>query len=409
VKAVVAGGTGFIGFHICQALAAAGHEVVATRRRSSNTIFLRRAKVPMVQASLDSVDELTSAMAGADVVFFASGLYPRFSVDTAVQVERATEQARNVLTAARRAKVRRIIYTGSVVSVARPAEDRPANEDDGFAEAPAGSTYFAVKLAMERELAAAAAEQDIVLLCPTGCLGPADHRIGLGFFVVGMVSQTLDIYADGRINIIDVRDVAAAHVRAVTAGRRGARYILGGHNLTVGDLLRTMARTYGVRLPARRLDAAEAVRFAVAEEERCLRAGRGRPALSREIVDMIAHGQWVDSSRAEAELGLSVRPLEQTLVDARQWYRENGYIGGCKNDSEPNGRQSLQDGGQECRQHDNQHDGGQHGNQYNNQQDGSQHGDQHNNQHSSQLSSLSGGQHSSSRQVITQTNRQNGE
>ncbi|MFC1609770.1 NAD-dependent epimerase/dehydratase family protein [Myxococcota bacterium] len=163
MKAVVVGGSGFLGLNIIEALAAEGHEVVATRRRSSNTIFLRRLKVPMAVASLEDPGSMETAFAGADVVFFAAGHYPRLSFDTTAQVEQATSGARNLLSAAQSAGVRRVVYTGSVITVAGPNEDRPARESDGTATAPLGSTYFAVKLALERE----------VLAPPRG---PRDHR-----------------------------------------------------------------------------------------------------------------------------------------------------------------------------------------------------------------------------------------
>jgi dihydroflavonol-4-reductase len=327
MRAAVVGGSGFLGLNIIAALKETGHEVIATRRRSSNTIFLRRLKVPMVQAAMENPDELVAAMTGVEVVFFASGLYPRYSVDCEQQVHTAVRCARNLLAAAKAAGVRRIIYTGSVATVRRPGEDRPAKESDGAAPTPEQSPYFATKRALEDQmLRATQTGQDVVLLLPTGCFGPYDHKVGTGHFIVSMASHRLEVFTEGRINVVDARDVAAAHVRAAEVGDKGERYILGGHNLTVSGLLTTMSRLYGVPLPKRPLTHEQALSFAQEEEARCLQTHEGRPALSREMVEMIVYGQWVDSQKARDRLGFHPRPLEQTLVDAFQWYCQNGYI-----------------------------------------------------------------------------------
>jgi dihydroflavonol-4-reductase len=327
VRAVVIGGTGFIGLNVVEALKASGHEVVATRRPSSNTIFLRRLKVPLRPVSLEEPEAIAAAMDACDTAFFCAGHYPRFSVDTRAQVRQAVRQLRNALSAARRVGIRRFVYTGSVVSVARPEARRAATEADGvLRRGPPGSTYFAVKLALEREVLAAARDGfPAVVLLPTGCFGPFDHKAGTGYFVVALGNGVLQTYVDGRINVVDVRDVAAAHVAAASKGRCGERYILGGHNLTIRELLNGMAQRFGVAPPGRSLTRAEAFEVAAAEEARCY-GTRHRPALSREMVDMAVCGQFVDSAKARAELAFHPRPLEETVADSFEWYRQNGYI-----------------------------------------------------------------------------------
>jgi dihydroflavonol-4-reductase len=198
-------------------------------------------------------------------------------------------------------------------------------ETDGSpTAAPEGSTYFAVKLALEREVLAAGG-LEVVELLPTGCFGPFDHKVGTGFFVVAMAHRRLAAYVDGKINVVDVRDVAQAHLAAARAGRPGARYHVGGHDVVVSDFLAQISRCLGVPNTAKKLDALEALRLATAEEARC-QGTPERPALSREIVDMAVHGQFVDSGKAKSELGHAPRPLSATLADSVDWYRRNGYI-----------------------------------------------------------------------------------
>lgn len=327
MKALVLGGTGFLGLNLVSALKDAGHEVRATRRQSSNTIFLRRFKVPLVAADLRDPVALEAAMEGAEVVFFTAGRYPRYAGHTDAEVAAGVSEVGAALAAARRASVKRFVYVGSVATVARRTDGQPATEADGIATAPPGATYHAVKIAMARTVMAAGdgGDLEVVTVCPTGCLGPYDHKVGTGYLVVGVASGLLDSYVDGFVDMVDVRDVADCLVAAGERGRPGARYIVAGHGLGVDALLGRLAGRLGVRPPERRLDPAEAIRFADAEEARC-QGGPERPRLSRELVDLIVHGQPVDAALARAELGLSPRPLEVTLDDAYSWYRQNGFI-----------------------------------------------------------------------------------
>ena len=327
MNALILGGTGFLGLNLAEALKAAGHEVRAGRRRSSNTIFARRLGVPLVSADLGDRAQLADAMAGSDVVFFAAGHYPRYAGDTVAQVSTGVSGVASALAAARRAGVRRFVYVGSVATVAQRADGRPATEADGLIVPPPGATYHAVKVAMARTVmeAASRGELGIVTACPTGCLGPYDHKVGTGYLVAGVGSGRLDRFVDGFVDMVDARDVARSLVVAAERGRHGARYILAGHGLPVSTLIDRLARRLGVEPPTRRLAAEEAVAFADAEEARC-RGTAERPRLSRELVDLIVHGQPVDDALARGELGHLARPLEATFDDTYDWYQRNGFV-----------------------------------------------------------------------------------
>lgn len=327
MRALVVGGTGFIGVNVALALMEAGHEVAATRRRSSNVILARRLKIPLVSADLNDRDSLAEAMGGRDVVFMTAGHYPRFSIDTDRQVVSAVGWLATCYEAARRAGVARFVYVSSSATVA-PSRDpaTPATEANGLSRVPDASTYFAIKVALEQALTrmAQAGGPEVVTACPTACLGPFDWKVGTGSFVLGVATEQLAAFVDGRINVVDVRDVGRSLVAAAVSGVAGERYLLGGHNLTVSRLLRLMARRYGVPHVAAALSADEGRDLATREEARC-HANGGRPALVREFVDLAVHGIHVDSAKAAAHLGHRARPLEETLDDARGWYFDNGY------------------------------------------------------------------------------------
>ncbi|MDF1563301.1 MAG: NAD-dependent epimerase/dehydratase family protein [Deltaproteobacteria bacterium] len=327
MSSVVVGGTGFIGLNLCEALLARGEDVVSTRRKSSNTIFARRLKLPLVPADLETGEGLAEALEGRETLYFAAGHYPRYSVDTEAQVEMAVRHLRGVLEAAREAGLRRVVYVGTVSTVGKAPAGALATEEDGLTAPEEGDTYAAIKLALsEAALSANGEGLEVVELMPTGVLGPYDHKVGTGFFLLGQLSEKLDFWIEGKVNFIDARDLAEAAIAAAERGKPGERYILGGHNITVEDFVKQIADRFEVPVPARRLDLAAARALAHAEEARVLAEGKGRPLLTREMADAIGDGQFVDISRARASLGLSPRPLNETLDAAVGWYRKNGFL-----------------------------------------------------------------------------------
>ncbi|MDX9721631.1 MAG: NAD-dependent epimerase/dehydratase family protein [Myxococcota bacterium] len=326
LRALVLGGTGFLGLNIVEALQAGGHDVLIGRRKRSNTIIARRFKLPLVLTELEEPETLLEAMRGRDVVFMSAGHYPRYSIDTEAQVQAAVEGLRHALIAARSARVRRLVFTSSVVTVAPPKEERPARESDGtLARAPDGSTYYAVKLALEQEALSAMPELEVVVTLPTGCMGLYDHKVGTGHFVLAMAARKLSAFVDGRTNIVDAADVAQGHVAAAVHGAPGERYILGGENLRVRQLLERMSNQFDAPMPMRELSPAEALAWAEEEEARCIQS-RARPAMTREMVDMALHGLFVESKKAIEELGFSTRSLSETLQRSLNWYKKNGYF-----------------------------------------------------------------------------------
>ncbi|MCG3173442.1 MAG: hypothetical protein GMKNLPBB_01639 [Myxococcota bacterium] len=330
LKAMVIGGTGFLGLNIMEALLQDGASVTCTRRRGSNTIFARRMGVPLVEADLTDEAALADAMRGREMVFMAATPYPRFSSGAREQIEHAVRMAVTCVRAARRARVNRVVFTSSVATVAQPEQDTPATEDAGppRPELLAASPYFAMKHAAETAaLAEARQGPDLVVLNPTGCVGPYDYRVGTGILIVGIATGRMSHYVDGWVDLADVRDVARAHVSAAFRGQAGGRYILSGETVRVGVLLRDIARRLDTPFHCQELSPAEAIAFADREEERSRRDPRsGRALLSRALVDILLEGGRVDSARARAGLGFHPRPLGEALDNAINWYRRNGFL-----------------------------------------------------------------------------------
>jgi dihydroflavonol-4-reductase len=179
---------------------------------------------------------------------------------------------------------------------------------------------------MERELERQVAlGLDAVTVLPGGCLGPGDARLGTGGLLVGTVRGALPWMVDGRVHVVDVRDVAQAHLRAAQAADAGARFVLSGHEHKLSELLERVARRFGGRAPAERLDA-EAGRQRADAEERAAEPTKGRVPMPRELVDIINWGVPLSSARAAAQLGFAPRPLNETLDDAHAWFQRMKYV-----------------------------------------------------------------------------------
>ncbi len=325
MRALVIGGTGFVGLNIVDALLAAGADVRVSRRKQSITVLVRRRKVDLVEASLDDVDKLREAMNGCDVVYLAGAHYPRYSLDLASTLEEGLRGVRNACQAALEAKVPRFVYTSTIATVGPAPDGRDADERDVPASAPTGSVYRAVKWEMEREVdRARSAGLSAVTLMPGGCIGPGDLRLGTASILVGVVRGLLPWRVDGIVNLIDVGDVARAHVAAASPTPHD-HYALAGHTIRVPSLLRRIAKRYGGVVPELELTADEA-RARALDDEREAAPKKERVAIPRELVDMATHGQRVSNARAEAELGLSLTPLDDALDRSHAFLSRFGFV-----------------------------------------------------------------------------------
>lgn len=330
MKALVVGGTGFVGMNVVRALVRNGHDVVATRRARANTLFARRLGARLETADLDDPEALVRAMKGREVVFMCAGHYPRFSLDLDKEVAFARKQVRATVDASLKAGVQRFVLTSSVATVGPAREGRSlSNESDLPTPAALESVYIAVKHAIETEvLEARSRGLDCVALCPTGIVGELDVKVGTGFVIVALAHGKLPVYIDGPTAVIDADELAQAHIAAAERGKNGHRYIVSGHNLTVRGMLEAIGEELGVPVRASRLPLWVAGPLATFDEMRCHVSGRGaRPFMAREFVDVVRHGHWVDSSKAVDELGLEEpAPLWKTLRKACRWYKRHGYF-----------------------------------------------------------------------------------
>lgn len=323
MTALVLGAGGFLGLNLVEELLAAGVAPRCGRRGRGNVLVLRKLQVPLVRAELDAPLELEQAMDGCATVFHLAGHYPRLSIDPTGALATGLGQLRNVLEAAASAGVKRLVYVSSAATAA-PAPSGSSDETDVYPARPGHGAYHDLKWEMER-VALAEDRFEVVVACPGACLGPWDLRVGTSALLVATARGLDPPHPDGWINLIDARDVATALLRLSTLPSPPRRVLLSGGNHRLHPLLRELALHYGVAPPSPPLAADRAIALADAEEARAAREG-GRPAVAREIVDLIVRGVPLDTRLAEDALGLRCRPLAETLSATDAWARRMRLI-----------------------------------------------------------------------------------
>jgi len=254
-------------------------------------------------------------MAGCDVVFHAAAAYPQDFRHIDTEIAHARAEMDNVLQAARTARVSRIIYTSSITTIGVPPEGRVADERDVYRAGSARSAYTEAKFAMERLALRESSNPDLIVLLPTAVFGPGDIKPTTGVVIRDAARGRFPIYFDATINAVDVRDVARSHIAAVARGRRAERYILGGHNLTINELLRTACSAAGV--PPPRLKLSRSIVSGVINLTDAL-------PFAHLPENFRTYELWqpVSSQKAQSELGHTTRPFEQTVRDTIAWFAQ---------------------------------------------------------------------------------------
>lgn len=320
--ALVTGGSGFVGGALLERLIGDGREVRAlTRSEEAAAAVSARGATPVSGDVLD-LEGLADAMHGCEIVFHAAGVNAMCLSDPRPMVRANVEGSGNVIVAARRAGVRRVVYTSSASAIGEPRgtvgrEDSPHR--GSFLSSYERSKYLAERrvLAWSEGLGV-----DVVCVNPSSVQGPG-RTGGSARLLLDLANGRLPALVNATISIVDVADCTQAHVRAEERGARGERYVVSGATLTMRqavDLLRTIA---GVPKRARFVPPWVA-RAGGSALEAVARLAKRDPPVCREAVRTLLHGHRYDGSRAERELGLHYTPLEETMVRTLSWYAERG-------------------------------------------------------------------------------------
>jgi dihydroflavonol-4-reductase len=327
MRALVTGGTGFVGCHVVRALLDEGAEVRVLVRPGSDRRALAALPVDVAVGDLTEPDSLPPPLRGVEVLFHVAADYRLWAPDPAVLYRANVDGTRALLRAAAAAGVTRVVYTSSVGTLGIPP-DTPGTELTPVALGDMVGHYKRSKFLAEREAEAAARRGlPVVIVNPSAPVGPWDWKpTPTGRMLVDYLRGRMFAYLDTGLNVVHVRDVARGHLLAARRGRAGDRYILGhaGGNLALRDLFRRLEALTGIRAPRVRLPHAGALAIATGAEL-VARLTRREPLVARTAVRMARKRMFFDPAKAIRELGLPQTPVEEALADAVDWFWRHGY------------------------------------------------------------------------------------
>jgi len=327
MRALVTGATGFVGAAVAKALLQQGWQVRALVRESSDRSNLAPLALEIAVGDLTERASLDRALPGCEALFHVAADY-RLGARRPEELYRTNvEGTRNVLNAARSAGVGRIVYTSSVATIGIPADGSPGCEETPVALADMIGHYKRSKfLAEQLVLDSMGSGVPVVIVNPSTPVGPGDVKpTPTGRLVLDAASGRMPAYVDTGLNIVHVDDVAAGHLLAFDRGRPGERYILGGEDMTLRQILTYIAERVGRTPPRLRLPYAAILPIAYLAEAYSKITGRsGRVTL--EGVRMSRKRMFFSSAKAVRELGYRWRPPSAAFDDAVRWFHERGLL-----------------------------------------------------------------------------------
>jgi len=326
--AFVTGATGFLGSHVARALADQGADLRLLVRPTSDLRNIASLKAEQVVGDLRDAASIEKAVAGCEAVFHVAADYRLWVRDPDEMYRSNVGGTKAVLEAARKNHVRRVVYTSSVATMGFTGNGHPADEDSPVSlEQMIGpykrSKFMAEKVAIE----VAQAGMDVVVVNPTTPVGEQDLKpTPTGRIVVDFLKRKFPAYVETGLNLVDVRDCAQAHVSALEKGRSGERYILGGENLTLKQILDKLSEITGLPSPKVKLPYVMALATGVVDEVVIGRILGREPRATIDAVRMGRKKMFVTSAKAERELGWRPAPVDNALRRAVDWFQANGYV-----------------------------------------------------------------------------------
>ena len=327
MKIFLTGATGFIGHHVAKALAADGAKLRLLVRKTSNLANLEGIQGETHVGDLAEPESLQAGIEGCDTVVHIAADY-RLWIPNPVSMYKANvDGTRELLRLAREAKVKRVVYTSSVATMHFRTDGLVINEDTPVTLEDMVGHYKRSKFLAEQEaIKSAQAGQKVIILNPTTPIGPNDAKpTPTGRIFVDFLNSKFPAYMDTGLNLVDVSEVARAHVLALTKGQPGRRYILGGENLTLKQILDKMAAITGLKSPTVKIPFAVAAMYAFFEEWITGRILGREPRATLEEVRMGRKKMYASSARAQQELGFRIVPITPAMRAAIEWFRAHGY------------------------------------------------------------------------------------
>jgi len=326
MRLFLTGATGFVGSHVAALAAEQGAELRLLTRKTSSLAHLP-TNAELVVGDLREPTGFASALVGCDALIHVAADYRLWVPDPADMYKANVEGTRELLRLARESGVPRVVYTSSVATMGFKKDGTVVDEDTPVSEADMIGHYKRSKwMAEQVAIEAARGGQHVMVLNPTTPIGAMDAKpTPTGRIVVDFLNRNFPAYVDTGLNLVDVREIARIHLAALEVGTPGERYILGGENLTLKQILDRLAAITGLPSPKHKVPHAVAMAYAFFEETLTGKLRGKEPRATVEAVRMGKKMMFASSAKAERELGFRVLPVEDALRAACRWFITHGY------------------------------------------------------------------------------------
>jgi dihydroflavonol-4-reductase len=323
LRIFLTGATGFLGSHVARALVAQGADLRMLTRQTSPTGNIHDVPGERVVGDLRDISSYKTALQGCDAVFHVAADYRLWARDPQQMYASNVEGTRALLDAARVAGVKRVVYTSSVATMGftktgREADERSPVSLNDMIGPYKRSKFMAEQIALKSPIT--------VVVNPTTPIGEYDIKpTPTGRIVLDFLKRKFPAYVDTGLNLVDASECARGHVLAFEKAKPGERYILGGENLTLKQILDKLSLISGIPAPTVKVPHLVAMMAAVGDT---LFTGYIRGREPRATIDAVRMGRkkmFVSSAKAQRELGFQVVPVDSALRRAVQWFRTNGY------------------------------------------------------------------------------------
>jgi dihydroflavonol-4-reductase len=328
LKTFLTGATGFLGSHVARVLAAQGGELRVLVRPTSNLKNLEGLNAETATGDLRDPASIDKAISGCDTVFHVAADYRLWARDPEEMYRSNVEGTRAILEAARKNDVRRVVYTSSVATMGFTRDGNPADEDSPVTLPNMIGHYKRSKFMAEQiALEAGRSGMHVVVVNPTTPVGEQDIKpTPTGRIILDFLKRKFPAYVDTGLNLVDVTECARGHVAALERGKSGERYILGGENLTLKQILDKLGAITGLPSPTVKLPYFFAFAAAAVDETITGRILHREPRATIDAVRMGRKKMFATSAKAERDLGWKIVPAENALRRAVEWFRSNGYV-----------------------------------------------------------------------------------
>ena len=323
---LVTGAAGFLGSHVARQLVARGENVRVLMRPSSNNRAISDLSLEYVTGDLRDAGSLERAMKGVKRVFHVAADYRLWAKNPKDIYDSNVGGTKNLLAAAKNAGIEQLVYTSTVATIAVDRPELPNEFTDSKVEEMIGHYKRSKWIAEQEVLQEAKQGLPALVAMPTTPVGPWDWKpTPTGKIILDFLNGKMPGYVETGLNFVGVEECAAGHLLVADKGKLGERYLLGAENLTLKELLDTLAKITGLRAPGMKIPHGVALGVAYVESAFSRLIGK-EPQIPVESVKIAQHKMFVDTSRAVRELGFQPGSVTAALERAVRWYRANGYV-----------------------------------------------------------------------------------